>query len=197
ERQGRVALRLWNREQDLARDRNDEGHDHHREEYAGGEQPDAVDRSGEQRNPPEDVAHGTAKRAHDGNEDEDPDQAVDDARNGDQQFDEEGRRVGDARRQQLGETHRGADAEGDGDGERDQRRDQRAVDERQRAEVELDRVPDARPEKAPAEGGARLRRLRPQLDADGGGDDEDREREGECRAAEGDIGNRGGRAAVG
>ncbi len=73
--------------------------------------------------------------AHQRDDDEDAEQAVDHAGDGGEKIDEKLQRVGDAGGREFGEKNGGADAERDGDEQRDRGGDERAVDEGQRAEI--------------------------------------------------------------
>ena len=75
------------------------------------------------------------------NHDEDAPQAENHAGHGGQHFDERDERLPNPERRQLGQINRGGDAQRHGDEQRDERRYQRAVDERQRAELLLHRIP--------------------------------------------------------
>ena len=188
ERERSVALRLRDRKEDLASDRDDVWHDHHREQHAGREEPDAVDGSREERDAAEETLDRRPDGAHQRHEHEDAHQPVDDARHCDEQLQEEREPVAQAPRHQLGEADRRAEAERRRDGERDGRRRQRPVDERQRPELREDGVPDAGPEKAPAEGVPGRGRLHEQLDRDRSSDGEHGQREAEGSHPECGIG---------
>ena len=72
-----------------------------------------------------------------------PHKPENDAGHGRQQFDEHGQRLAHPERREFGQINGRGDAEGHGDEERDDRGNERAEDERQRAELLVDRVPFA------------------------------------------------------
>ena len=95
----RLALALRDGGDDLARDGDDRGQDHDREDHAGGEQADPERRSLEQRDPAASVFtnHASTVALRNGRQDEHAPQADDDRRDGGQQLDQEGQRDRDPR----------------------------------------------------------------------------------------------------
>ena len=103
-------------------------------------------------------------------------QAENDARHGGQQFDEHDQRLAQPERGEFGEINGRGDADGHGDDERDGRRHHCAEDERQRAELLIDRVPIAANEEVPAELLQRQPRTLRQFVPDQHDEHEDRQR---------------------
>ena len=187
EREGGLALRLGHGEQDLARDRDDERDHHDGEEHAGREQPDAVDRTREERDEAERVLDRGLHAPHRRHEDEDAHQSVDDTRHGDQELDQEGESVGDAQGEELGKTNCCAEPDRHCEREGEEGRHQRPVDEGEGAEAECHRVPGGRPKERPAECLPGQPRLEEQDGRHGARDGEHRERQAERAGAEDDI----------
>src|SRR5262249_24455039 len=85
------------------------------------------------------------------NKGEDGEQTINDAWHCRQQFDDECKPVRETARRQFSEENRCANAQRYADDQRQGRSDQGAVDERQRAKCQLNRIPCSSREKAPSE----------------------------------------------
>ena len=92
--------------------------------------------------------------AHERDDDEDAQQAVDDAGHGGQQINQEGNDVADFARGEFGQKDGAGKSQRHGDDQCDSGGDQRAVNKGRGAKIIEDRIPGARPEKHPAELGA-------------------------------------------
>jgi hypothetical protein len=88
--------------------------------------------------------------AHQGNDDEDAEEAVNHAGHGGQKINEKFEGIGNSGRSEFGEKNRGANAERDGDEQRDGGGDERAVDKWEGAELIEDGIPDGSAEKIKA-----------------------------------------------
>ena len=143
QRQHRFALRVGHGRHHLARKRGDDGQDHDGENDAGGE----IAKSGgivvgEEARPAERLnEHRIHVLAQQGNEDEDSPQAIDDAGNGGQQLGKKGQRAAQKAGAHFGEEDGDADGQRHRHQQRQERGNQRAIDERQGAEVAVDRIP--------------------------------------------------------
>src|ERR1700745_2041644 len=80
--------------------------------------------------------------AHQGNDDEDAEEAVNHAGKGGEKINEEFERVGNSGGREFGEKDGGADAKRHSDDQRDGGGDERAVNEGERAELIEDGIPD-------------------------------------------------------
>ncbi len=151
------------REEDVAGDRGDEGQDHDRKDQAGGEDADAIGRSGEERGESRHIGEGVdqpglQRLLEEGREDEEAPDAVNDRRDAGEQLNRRADRPARPVRAELGEEDGDADADRDADEHGDERGDHRAVDRGNGAELLGDRVPALRRDKAEAEGVQRRER---------------------------------------
>ena len=117
-------------------------------------------------------------------EHEDAPQPEHDARDRGEQLDERPDDAAHATRSQLAEVEADRDGERGRDDERDERGDRRPVDERQRAEDVLDRIPGPPGDEAEAEVVERGAGQREDLPDDRADEDETRERGGQRQAVE-------------
>ena len=147
-----LTLRARHRLQHLARDRRRERNDHDRR---GSRPADSMPtpsggplKSGSARSP---VGQRRLERANRRHEHEDAPQAVDDRRNRREQLGQEDERLPQPVRAELGDEDRDAERDRRRDEQRQDRRVERAPDERQRAELAGDRIPDLRAPEVEAE----------------------------------------------
>ncbi len=101
--------------------------------------------------------------AHQRDDDENAEQAVDHAGHGREKIDQKGNDVADFARSKFGKEDRAGEAKRNGDQQGDGGRDQRAENERGSAVIIENRIPDAGNEKLPAERGPRKVRFPPKL----------------------------------
>ena len=146
------------------RDRRNDGNDHDRQDHARGQHADAVGRPAEKPRPAERLAkkwlHIFAKYRH---QNEDCPKSVDHARDRGQKFGGEGKNSAQPDRAHFGDEHGHADRQRHGDDQRKQRRHDRAVNERQRAILILDRIPVGLAKELPAKSMPRKLRADDQL----------------------------------
>ena len=111
--------------------------------------------------------------AHQGNDDEDAEEAVNHAGHGGEKINEEFERVGNSGGREFGEKDGRADAKRHSDDQRDGGSDERAVNEGQRAELLENGVPDGSAEKIEAELVARQNGALPQIENEQDSDEND------------------------
>ena len=189
------TLRMRNCGHDLARERRDDGQDHDGEDHSGGKHTDAEVGLGEEATPSEELdQNGIDMLAQDRHQHEDGPDAVDDAGNRGQQLGEESENAAQHLGAHLGNEDGDAHRQRDCDDERNQGGSEGSVNERQRAEVAVDRVPCASEEKLDAEFGDGELGANDQFGADEGDNGEDAESAQHHQPTEALIGE--GRAAA-
>src|SRR5262249_46576365 len=130
ESQGGFALVARNSEEHLARHRDDVRNHHNGEHDACGQVADAERRTLEQRQAAESALQTWLNGlAHQRDNDEDAEKAINDAGNGSQKIDEELQSVGDLWRREFREKNGRADTERDGNQEGDDGSEQSAINE--------------------------------------------------------------------
>lgn len=110
---------------------------------------------------------------HQGNDDEDAEEAVNHAGNSGEKINEKFEGVGNSRWGEFGEKNRGANAERDSDEKRDGGGDERAIDEWEGAELIEDGIPDGGAEEIESELVAGKGGALPQVENEKDGDEND------------------------
>src|SRR5260370_19197009 len=151
EREGGFALVARDGEEHFTRDGNNVGDDHDGENNAGSQKTHAIGWPLEEREETEGALEGRLNElAHQWDDDEDAEDAVDNAGDGGQKINEKFGRGRNSCGSELGKKNGRADAEGNGDEQRNCCGDERDVNEGQSAELTEDGIPDGGTEKVEA-----------------------------------------------
>ena len=114
------------------------------------------------------------KIAQEGNESENRQQAIDHTWHSCQQFNDESKSFGQARRRELGEKNRGTDSKRNADNQGEHGSDQSPINERQSAEFQRDGIPRGARQETPSEFCSRQSGAGIQLIEQKSGNEEDR-----------------------
>ena len=152
-------LCLGHRSEHLARDRRAEGHDHDREQDGRRQHPKPQRGTTEERQRAHPLRCAGFQPPDKRDQDEDAPEAVDNGRNGGEELGQEHQRLAEPGGRQLRNVDRDAECDGPRDDQREHGGVQRAPDERPRAELAGNRIPDLGLPELPAELPDRRRRV--------------------------------------
>ena len=141
-------LRMGDRRHNFASERRDDRQNHDGENHAGSKHPDSIIRPGEDSGPTQGFDQERIQvLAEQRNQHKNRPQTIHDAGDGGQQLGKKGQESAQPGGAHFGEEDGDAYGQGHGNNERQDRRHHGAVDERQRTEIAIDRIPGRSKEK--------------------------------------------------
>src|SRR5579859_411285 len=165
QRQGGLALLLRNGEEHFAGNGNDEGDDHDSENHASREESEAIGRTLKKWEETKSrVQERLDRRTDDRDEDKNTEQAIDNAGHGSQEVNDECEPVGQPSGNKFDEENRCAQPQRNRNDQGEERGNECPVQERQRAKMLRDGVPDAGDQEFPSELTARETGIQPEFE---------------------------------